>query len=36
MEAGLTDHVWNIAELASIVPASEPKKRGTYKKTISN
>jgi IS1 family transposase len=36
MEAGLTDHVWSIAEMASIVPESEAKKRGPYKKDISN
>jgi IS1 family transposase len=36
MEAGLTDHVWSIAEMASIVPEPEPKKRGAYKKRISN
>ena len=36
MGAGVTDHVWSIAELASIVPEPEPKKRGSYKKRISN
>lgn len=36
MEAGLTDHVWSIADVVSIIPVEEPKKRGPYKKNISN
>jgi IS1 family transposase len=32
MEAGLTDHVWSLAELVSLMPAAESKKRGPYKK----
>ncbi len=32
MEAGLTDHVWSMEELASIVPIPEAQKRGPYKK----
>ena len=31
MEAGLSDHVWSVEELVSLLPASEAKKRGTYK-----
>ncbi len=33
MEEGLTDRLWNIAELVAIVDANEPapKKRGNYK-----
>lgn len=36
MEAGLTDRVWSIADVVSIIPVEEPKKRGPYKKNISN
>ena len=32
MEAGLTDHVWDITELVALLPAPTPKKRGPYKK----
>jgi hypothetical protein len=32
MEAGLTDHVWGIDELAALLPKEQPKKRGPYKK----
>lgn len=32
MEAGLTDHVWSMEELAAIVPMPEAQKRGPYKK----
>lgn len=32
MEAGLSDHVWSMEELASILPVAEAKKRGPYKK----
>jgi len=36
MEANLSDHVWNIEELIALVPEPESKKRGPYKKQISN
>lgn len=36
MEAGLTDHVWSVADVVSIIPTEESKKRGPYKKNISN
>ncbi len=32
MEAGITDHVWDIEELAALLPAVESKPRGPYKK----
>lgn len=34
MEAGLTDCLWDIADLVAIIDANEeaPKKRGPYKK----
>lgn len=32
MEAGLSDHVWSMEELAAIVPMPEAQKRGPYKK----
>lgn len=32
MEAGLSDHVWTLEEIADLVPDEEPKKRGPYKK----
>jgi IS1 family transposase len=37
MEAGLTDRLWDIADLVAIIDANEPapKKRGPYKKRIS-
>jgi len=31
MEAGLTDHVWNVEELIALLPIEQPKKRGPYK-----
>jgi hypothetical protein len=34
MEAGLSDHVWSVEELVSLLPEPEAKKRGPYKKTI--
>jgi hypothetical protein len=36
MAAGVTDHVWDIADLVAIVEAAEPPpaKRGSYKKRI--
>lgn len=35
MEAGLTDHVWSLEELAALLVDEAPKKRGPYKKRIS-
>jgi hypothetical protein len=32
MEAGLTDHVWSIEEIAGLIPEPTAKKRGPYKK----
>jgi IS1 family transposase len=32
MEAGLSDHVWSVEELVSLMPEPEAKKRGPYKK----
>jgi hypothetical protein len=32
MEAGLTDHVWSLEEIAALVPPPLAKKRGPYKK----
>ena len=32
MEAGLTDHVWNVEELIALIPKLEAAKRGPYKK----
>ncbi|MCF6322975.1 MAG: helix-turn-helix domain-containing protein [Gammaproteobacteria bacterium] len=32
MEAGVSDHVWTLEEIAGLVPDEEPKKRGPYKK----
>ena len=32
MEAGITDHLWSIEEIAALVPAPVAKKRGSYKK----
>jgi hypothetical protein len=31
MEAGLTDHVWSVVEIAALVPKPVAKKRGSYK-----
>ena len=36
MEAGITDHVWSLEEIAGLVKEESPKKRGPYKKRISN
>jgi len=35
MEAGVTDHLWTLEEIASLAPEDKPKKRGSYKKRIS-
>ena len=32
MEAGLTDHVWNMDEWIGLLPELQAKKRGPYKK----
>jgi IS1 family transposase len=34
MQAGLTDHVWEVEELVSLLPQPEAKKRGPYKKRV--
>ena len=36
MESGIAGHVWSLEELVALMPAEEAKKRGTYKKAISN
>ena len=36
MEAGIADHVWSLEEIAGLVIDEQPKKRGPYKKRISN
>lgn len=36
MEAGISDHIWTLEEIASLVKDEPPKKRGPYKKKISN
>lgn len=32
MEAGISDHVWSLDEIAALVPDAVPAKRGNYKK----
>jgi hypothetical protein len=34
MEAGISDHVWDIEELVALLPEPKPAKRGPYKKRI--
>ena len=36
MEAGISHHVWTVEELVALLPVEEAKKRGPYKKRISN
>lgn len=36
MEAGVTDHLWSLEEIAGLVKDPQPKKRGPYKKRNSN
>lgn len=36
MEAGVSDHVWSLEEIANLVPEPVPAKRGPYKKKNSN
>ena len=31
MEAGISDHVWSLEEIANLVPEPVAKKRGSYK-----
>ena len=32
MEAGISDHVWTLEEIAALVAVEAPQKRGSYKK----
>ena len=32
MAAGVTPHLWSIAEIVALLPVEAPKKRGPYKK----
>ncbi len=32
MEAGITDYLWSLEEIAGLIPEEAPKKRGPYKK----
>lgn len=36
MQAGISDHVWSLEEIAGLVKDEAPKKRGPYKKKNSN
>lgn len=36
MEAGLSDHIWNVEDLVALLPEPQAKKRGQYKSRISN
>lgn len=36
MEAGISDHVWTLQEIAALVKDEAPAKRGPYKKKNSN
>jgi len=36
MQAGISDHVWSLEEIAALVPDAIPTKRGSYKKKNSN
>lgn len=36
MAAGLTDHVWELTDIVNLIPEPEPKKRGPYKKKVSD
>lgn len=36
MEAGISDHIWSLEEIAGLVKDEAPKKRGSCKKRISN
>jgi len=32
MEAGISDHVWSLEEIAALIPATGNRSRGPYKK----
>ena len=34
MEAGISDHVWSLEEIAALVPDAAPTKRGSYKRKL--
>lgn len=34
MQAGVSDHVWSLEEIAALVPEPESKPRGPYKKRV--
>ena len=36
MEAGISKTLWEISDIVALTPEEEPKKRGVYKKKISN
>lgn len=36
MESGITNHVWDIADMVALLPEPKPTKRGPYKKRISD
>lgn len=36
MEAGISNHVWSLEELADLAPIEAPTKRGPYKKKVSD
>jgi hypothetical protein len=36
MQAGVSDHVWTLEEIAALVPEPVAKKRGPYKKRASS
>ena len=36
MEAGITDHVWSLEEIAALVPEPSAKKRGPYEKAAND
>ena len=36
MEAGVSDHIWSFEEIAGLVKDEPAKRRGPYKKRISN
>ena len=36
MKAGIADHVWSLEEIAALIPEPAAKKRGPYRKIISN
>ncbi len=36
VKAGIAQRKWTIDDMVNLIPAEEPKKRGPYKKRISN